>query len=127
MRFNVTTTCQTLHDDEPRTFIFPFVDAIFRYNILGSPFFEKHAISLDIEKLSLSFENWTNSNKNTTSFTSHKEKDFTIFSSIQAIRASKKFHHNQSKLLSLLLQLHRHYLSKTMTMKLFSLWAESIL
>ena len=73
-------TCQTSINNDSHTFIIPFVVANIIYNILGTPFFEQYVKSLDIEKLTLLFEDTSTSRTHSIPFVAHKEKDYPFFS-----------------------------------------------
>ena len=88
--FNVNLTCNlTLHYNS-RQFNIPFAVANIKYNILGTPFFESHIKTLDIQNLTLTFKpSHPHENPFTASFAQYQEKDYPFFSYVFAIKAKQ--------------------------------------
>ena len=86
---HVTLTCHTTIDNNSRTFIMPFAVANIKYNILGTPFFEQHIKSLDIENMQLHFKSTPTIPSPTAPFVILKDKDYPYFSFIYTTKASK--------------------------------------
>ena len=84
--FNVILTLHTSIHGSTRTLVISFAVANIKYNILGTPFFEKYVKTLDIEHMSLTFNTPHESRVNTPPFTAHKEKDYPYFPYIYTIR-----------------------------------------
>ena len=79
---NLILTLHTSLNGNTRTLVIPFAVANIKYNILGTPFFEKYVKTLNIENMSLTFNTPHESRINTLPFTAHKEKDYPYFSYI---------------------------------------------
>ena len=78
----ITTTSNTSMEQTSRLFIIPFVVAVIKYNILGTPFFEECKQSINIQDFTLQFKHHFNDQSNTTKFTSLLSKDYALFSCI---------------------------------------------
>ena len=89
---NLALTLHTSLHGNTRTLVIPFAVANIKYNILGTPFFEKYVKTLDIENISLTFNTSHESRINTLPFTAHKEKDYPFFSYIYTINVKNKIH-----------------------------------
>ena len=103
---NVTLTLHTSLNGNMRTLVIPFAVANIKYNILGTPFFEKYVKTLNIENMSLTFNTPHESRINTLPFTAHKEKDYPYFSYIYTINVKNKiyFKPNASQIIHFPLQ-----------------------
>ena len=77
---NIILTLHTSLNGNTRTLVIPFAVANIKYNILGTPFFEKYVKTLNIENMFLTFNTPHESRINTLPFTAHKEKDYPYFS-----------------------------------------------
>ena len=77
---NIILTLHTSLNGNTRTLVIPFAVANIKYNILGTPFFEKYVNTLNIENMFLTFNTPHESRINTLPFTAHKEKDYPYFS-----------------------------------------------
>ena len=106
---NLILTLHTSLQGNTRTLVIPFAVANIKYNILGTPFFEKYVKTLNIESMSLTFNTPHESRVNTLPFTAHKEKDYPHFSYIYTINV-KKFILNQMLLKLFIFQFNQHSL-----------------
>ena len=88
--YNLTLTLHTSLHGNTRTLVIPFAVANIKYNILGTPFFEKYVKTLNIESMSLTFNTPHEFRINTLLFTAHKEKDYPYFSYIYTINVKNK-------------------------------------
>ena len=89
---NLILTLQTSLHGNTRTLVIPFAVANNKYNILGTPFFEKYVKTLNIESMSLTFNTPHESSIRTLPFTAHKEKDYTYFFHIYTINVKNKLY-----------------------------------
>ena len=89
---NLILTLHTSLHGNTRTLVIPFAVANIKYNILGTPFFEKYVKTLNIESMSLTFNTPHESRINTFPFTAHKEKDYPYFSYIYTINVKNKLY-----------------------------------
>ena len=89
---NLILTLHTSLHGNTRTLVIPFAVANIKYNILGTPFFEKYVKTLNIESMSLTFNTSHESRNNTLPFTAHKEEDFPYFSYIYTINVKNKLY-----------------------------------
>ena len=87
----ILTLLTSLHGNT-RTLVIPFAVANNKYNILGSPFFEKYVKTLNIENMSFTFNTSHASRINTLPFTAHKEKDYPYVSYIYTINVKIKIY-----------------------------------
>ena len=74
--YNVILTLHTSIHGSTRTLLILFAVAKIKFNILGTPFFEKYVKTLNIENRSLTFGTPHESRVNTLPITAHKEKDY---------------------------------------------------
>ena len=89
---NIILTLHTSLNGNTRTLVIPFAVANIKYNILGTPFFEKYVKTLNIENMFLTFNTPHESRINTLPFTAHKEKDYPYFSYIYTINVKNKYY-----------------------------------
>ena len=89
---NIILTLHTSLNGNTRTLVIPFAVAYIKYNILGTPFFEKYVKTLNIENMFLTFNTPHESRINTLPFTAHKEKDYPYFSYIYTINVKIKIY-----------------------------------
>ena len=89
---NLILTLHTSLDGNTRTLVIPFAVANIKYNILGTPFFEKYVKTPNIENMFLTFNTPHESRINTLPFTAHKEKDYPYFSYIYTINVKNKIY-----------------------------------
>ena len=90
--YNVILTLHTSIHGLTRSLVIPFAVANIKYNILGTPCFEKYVKTLNIEKMSLTFNTPRESRVNTLPFAAHKEKDYPYFSYIYTIKVKNKIY-----------------------------------
>ena len=98
---NLILTLHTSLHGNTRTLVIPFAVANIKYNVLGTPFFEKHVKTLNIESMSLTFNTPHESRINTLPFTAHKEKDYPYFSYIYTniVKSKLCFKRNASQII----------------------------
>ena len=89
---NLTLTLHTSLYGKTRTLVIPFAVANIKYNILGTPFFEKYVKTLNIESMSMTFNTPHESRINTLPFTAHRENDYPYFSYIYTINVKNKLY-----------------------------------
>ena len=89
---NLILTLHTSLHGNTRTLVIPFAVTNIKYNILGTPFFEKYVETLNIKSMSLTFNTPHESRINTLPFTAHKEKDYPCFSHIYPINVKNKIY-----------------------------------
>ena len=83
----VTITLNTNIEDDSRQFTIPFAVADIKYNILGTPFFEKNIQNINIQEFTLQFKHHSRVYPNYTKFTSLLSKDYPYFSYIYRINS----------------------------------------
>ena len=90
--YNVILTLHTFIHGSTRTLVIPFAVANIKYNILGTPFFEKYVKTLKVEKMSPTFNTPHESRLNTLPIPAHKESDYPFFSYIYTIKVKYKIY-----------------------------------
>ena len=88
----ITLTCNTEIRENSRQFIIHFAVADIKYNILGTPFFEKNIQSIDIQNLTMQFTQAHQTCPNNTKFTTITEKDYPFVSYIYMITSKEAIH-----------------------------------
>ena len=88
----ITLTCNTEIKENSRQFIIHFAVADIKYNILGTPFFEKNIQSIDIQNLTMKFTQHHQTFPNNTKFTTITEKDYPFVSYIYMITSKEAIH-----------------------------------
>ena len=107
---NLMLTLHTSLQGNTRTLVIPFAVANIKYNILGTPFFEKYVKTLNIESMSLTINTPHESRFNTLPFTAHKEKDYPYFFTYTPSMLKIKFILNQMLLKLFIFQFNQHFL-----------------
>ena len=83
----VTVTLNTTIENDPCQFTIPFAEADIKFNILGTPFFEKFIQNINIQEFTLQFKCQTTVFPDYTKFTSLLSKDYPYFSYIYRINS----------------------------------------
>ena len=83
----ITITLKTTVEDNSRQFTIQFGVADFKYNILGTPFFEENIQNINIQDFILQFKHHSREYPNSAKFTSLLSKDYTYSSYIYRINS----------------------------------------
>ena len=116
----ITITCNTEIKENSRQFITHFAVADIKYNILGTPFFEKNVQSIDIQTLTMQFTQFHQTCPNTTKIYNNYRKRLSIcFIYIYMITSKEAihFHQIQEKQYTFQLIIIQNYTSTTLNNK----------